>query len=77
MPFYTADPWRPVFRDLPPVELFFEQPRPFSAGTISRTRCVWQNDTGRTLTFPEEMCSSFGYVRGTARSFQCERGQVL
>lgn len=69
---YLVDPWRPVYRDAPPVTLFYTQPRRVPAGTIVRTTCEWLNDTEDTLEFPAEMCASFGYLAGLSEPFHCE-----
>ncbi len=70
--FYYVDPWKDEFRDAPPVELFLENPHRLSAGTVLRTHCKWDNTLGRQLPFPDEMCSSFGYLRGLEEPVHCE-----
>lgn len=64
--------WRPDYRDIPPVELFFTEPYPLPAGTLLRTTCSWDNSRAHTVTFPEEMCAVFGYIRGTQNAYHCE-----
>ncbi len=66
-----VDPWRTEYRDDPPIQLFLENPKPVSAGSIVRTRCVWYNDTNEPITFPEEMCATFGYMVGTDQPMDC------
>ncbi len=69
---YLVDPWRPAYRDAPPVTLFYQQPRAVPAGTIVRTTCTWDNTSAETIEFPAEMCASFGYIAGTSTPFHCE-----
>jgi hypothetical protein len=69
---YLVDPWRPEYRDAPPVTLMFTDPMRLEPGTIVRTDCHWQNNHQRGVSFPEEMCSTFGYVAGTAIPVHCE-----
>ncbi len=68
---YLVDPWKPSFRDAPPISLFFSDPMELTQGTVIRTTCTWENETGRVLDFPEEMCSSFGYVAGRKDPYVC------
>ena len=69
-----VDPWRPEYRDTPPVENMIDAPLQLAAGDIVRTRCVWDNQTDHELTFPEEMCGSFGYLAGTDEPWVCLEG---
>jgi len=69
---YYVDPWRPEYRDVPPVTLLFDEPKPLSAGTVVRTTCEWDNDLAEDLAFPEEMCAGFGYIAGTQAPVHCE-----
>ena len=73
-PVYLADPWRPEYRDLPPVTLLFNNPVALAKGTIVRTTCEWKNPGQEPVQFPQEMCGSFGYIRGTTAPFNCEAG---
>lgn len=72
---YLVDPWKAEFRDVPPVTLFFEQPRPLAAGTIIRTTCEWNNTESHALMFPHEMCITFGIVAGRQETMQCRIGE--
>jgi hypothetical protein len=72
---YLVDPWRPVYRDAPPVELMFGSPRRITAGTIVRTTCEWMNTGTTQVDFPAEMCASFGYLAGTDQPFHCAVGE--
>lgn len=71
---YLADPWRPEFRDTPPITKMFDAPLSLKAGDVIRTRCTWNNQTGEALEFPTEMCSSFGYARGSFTPWDCRTG---
>ncbi|MCH9684649.1 MAG: hypothetical protein K0V04_24655 [Deltaproteobacteria bacterium] len=69
-PIYTVDEWIPEFRDLPPVEIYGE-PLVLQSGTILRTSCSWDNSTGETVHYPEEMCVSVGVMVGTRELYEC------
>lgn len=71
-PFYLADPWLPDYRDIPPVTLLFNNPMKLTKGTVIRTLCEWKNPEATVVQFPQEMCGSFGYVRGATDAFNCE-----
>ena len=68
---YNVDKWIPEFRDLPPVELYSDNPLRLTQGTVLRTTCRWENRTGETLGFPEEMCVAFGVMAGTREQYDC------
>lgn len=67
-----VDPWKPEYRDLPPISLFQSNPLIIPKGSILRTTCVYANTTGKTIEFPEEMCSAFAYIVGTKQRFMCD-----
>lgn len=69
---YLVEPWRPQYRDAPPVTLFFSEPRHLAAGTVVRTTCAWNNTTTGVVDFPAEMCAAFGYLAGTTTPVHCE-----
>lgn len=68
---YLVDPWKPTFRDAPPVSLFFKNPMKLKKGSIIRTSCTWDNDQSEPVEFPAEMCSTFGYIAGTQTPLHC------
>jgi hypothetical protein len=72
---YVVDPWKAEFRDVPPVTLFLEQPKPLAAGTIVRTTCAWENTESHALVFPHEMCITFGIVAGLQDPVECRIGE--
>lgn len=69
---YLVDPWRPDYRDSPPVTLFMKNPRALPKGSLLRTSCAWKNAGSTPLDFPQEMCTGFGYVAGTKTAFSCD-----
>ncbi len=71
---YVVDPWKPDFRDAPPVSLFFESPKFLPQGTRLTVSCTWKNDTTEPITFPQEMCAAFGYTFGTTKPINCNYG---
>lgn len=74
-PFYLADPWQADFRDVPPVNLFLENPMPLAAGTVLRTHCTWNNTEAEAIEFPHEMCATFAIVAGTRDPIECRFGE--
>jgi hypothetical protein len=68
---YLADPWKPEYRDLPPVTLFFNEPLKLKAGGTLRTVCEWTNMGSHEIAFPEEMCTAFGYAAGSKEPIVC------
>lgn len=66
-----TDPWLAEYRDDPPLEHFFESPLLLPKGTLLRTRCDFKNTTAHEITYPEEMCISFGHVAGTKDPMVC------
>jgi hypothetical protein len=69
---YFVDPWRPQYRDAPPVTLYLTSPKHLTAGTVVRTTCTWMNPNPTDVEFPAEMCSAFGYLAGTQQPFHCQ-----
>lgn len=72
---YLVDPWRAEFRDLPPVTLFLNDPKPLTAGLTVRTTCTFSNTQSEPLTFPHEMCATFGIVAGVKEPIVCRLGE--
>lgn len=72
---YLVDPWHSEFRDVPPVTLFLENPKPLAAGTIIRTTCTWENTEAEAIEFPHEMCSTFGILAGIKDPVECRKGE--
>lgn len=72
---YLVDPWSAEFRDLPPVTLFLEDPKPLAAGMTVRTTCSFKNTEPEPLEFPHEMCATFGIVAGVKEPIVCRLGE--
>jgi hypothetical protein len=68
---FKTDPWFAEYRDSPPMQLYFENPLPLPQGTLLRTRCEFDNASGEELSFPKEMCSTFGYAAGSKEPTVC------
>ena len=69
---YLVDPWRPEYRDAPPITLYLTQAKHLTAGTVIRTTCTWMNPSATDVNFPAEMCSAFGYLAGSQVPFHCQ-----
>ncbi len=72
---YEVTQWQALFRDSPPVTLFFSEPKQVTKGSIMRTTCAWNNKTDHALNYPHEMCATFGLFAGTKDSFICRKSQ--
>lgn len=71
---YEVDPWKGEFRDTPPITFAFNKPIQIAKGSVLRTTCTWNNDTGKMIEFPGEMCSTFAYISGTKQAEICNIG---
>lgn len=72
-PVYDTE-WQVSYRDTPPVNMMLENPMPLKKGTLIQTSCTWQNDSDTEVSFPSEMCGTFGYVAGVKDSVICHLG---
>jgi hypothetical protein len=70
---YEVTTWQADYRDEPPVNLYISNPLPVAAGTVVRTTCAWANDKDTALTYPHEMCATFGLLAGTRDAFVCRK----
>ena len=68
---YKVDQWKPEYRDAPPILLNYTTPMHWAKGTVVRTKCSWNNTTDHAVTFPEEMCVTFGYADGITAAWNC------
>lgn len=58
---YGVDAWTAEYRDSPPLTVYpAGQPLVFHDGDVLTMTCEYDNDTGGALTFPHEMCTTFG-----------------
>ena len=67
--------WQPEFRDRPPGLDFLEGEVVVQPGDSFRTTCSWDNQTGAEISFPEEMCTTFGVGFPLPDNAWCELGQ--
>ncbi len=72
---YLVDPWKAEYRDNVPVNLYFENPLSLPAGTILRTSCTWDNTETTPLSFPHEMCVTFGIFADIQERYECRKGE--
>jgi hypothetical protein len=49
-------------------------PKLAHAGDVFHTHCEWQNNTTRTLAFPDEMCTGFGFYFPGRGQIACTEG---
>lgn len=61
---YAVDEWLAEYRDVPIInrygKYYDEEDFVVQKGDRFITTCGWYNDTDRALTFPNEMCATFG-----------------
>ncbi len=67
--------WEPIFRDVAPGVDFLNGEVVVQPGDSFRTTCTWDNQSGAEVTFPEEMCTTFGVGFPLPDNSWCERGQ--
>lgn len=60
--------WQPVFRDLPPVQRYFDAPLTLNESDKLRVTCSYDNDRLEPLGFPQEMCAYYGYFLSPSAS---------
>lgn len=70
---YTIEQWDVLYRDLPPIESFDGLGFSVLAGESFTTTCRWDNTTGETLGFPEEMCVSTGMIFPSTVTMICDQ----
>lgn len=68
---YEVDPWTPDMQYEPVIYNF--EPGEFTVrgGEQFRTWCSWENRTNRDLSFPDEMCTTFGVAYPAPDSLYC------
>ncbi len=69
--------WRDSFRFEPPVSQFAPGDFMVRAGDAFRTRCRWMNDGAGPLSYPDEMCTTFGVAYPAPDSLYCTADQHL
>jgi hypothetical protein len=68
---YEVDAWDPVYRDVPPVNIYEVGELNMSEGESITTTCTYLNLTAETLSFPEEMCTTIGVIYGLEDAVEC------
>jgi hypothetical protein len=77
---YTVPEWNASFRDNAPVTIYpVGQPLVIHDGDTLTLHCQYNNDTGKNLAFPDEMCAVFGaYAPARADGFVvCGGGSAI
>lgn len=74
---YQVDPWLPEYRYSAPANGYELGEFVMAAGEELETVCTWDNPTGDTLGYPDEMCTTFGVAFPLENSFHCSGGEVL
>ncbi len=68
--------WKETFRYSPPMEMFWPWEVMMEEGDVLRTTCSWLNLGESTLSFPDEMCTTFGVATGLRSGLLCEDGVI-
>lgn len=72
---YEVPMWKAEYRDEPPVDLYVTNQKDVPVGTVFRTTCSWVNEGDKALSYPHEMCATFGLFAGTKAPFICRKSQ--
>ncbi|MEE2829592.1 MAG: hypothetical protein VX498_10420 [Myxococcota bacterium] len=67
-----VEDWLPEYREEPPLIDFAPGELVVEAGEVFRTWCTWDNETEDPLTFPEEMCTTFGVAYPLEENWFCD-----
>ena len=73
---YDVPDWLPEYRFASPRSLYFPGQVQMEEGDLLRTTCTWNNETDQVLTFPDEMCTTFGVATDIMYGLICENGEV-
>ena len=68
---YHEPEWNPAWRSNPNILYWPMGEEVMNPGDSFTHTCVWDNDSGETLGFPQEMCTAFGVVRGYSEAIHC------
>jgi len=68
---YHEPEWNPAWRTDPEIQYWPMGEEVMEAGDSFTHTCVWDNDSGGVLAFPQEMCTAFGVVRGFSEAIHC------
>jgi len=71
---YRVEDWEPEYGSQSPMTLFSPDGLPVAAGSVVRTRCTWDNTTDGPLSFPNEMCTTFGAAYPLSEALYCDAG---
>jgi len=74
---YHVDPWLEEYRYRAPQRTFEVGEFVMSAGEVFRTECTWNNPTSESMSYPDEMCTTFGVVYPLENSLHCDGGEIL
>lgn len=77
IPLLDVPAWSEAYRYSPPMSNFWPGDIRIEEGDLIRTTCRWDNPTSNPLSYPEEMCTTFGVATGLLSSFLCENGEVI
>lgn len=76
-PVLQVDEWEDDFREAPPVLNFPDGEMTVRAGDVFRTTCTWENPSDQALSFPDEMCTTFGVAYPLEQNAYCAGGMPI
>ena len=76
-PLYAVDEWDPEYHWLPPIVNFGPGELTASAGESFEVSCTWDNTTGESLGFPDEMCNAVAVVAPLDGTLTCLGGSFV
>ena len=68
---YVVDQWTPDMRFVPVLDQYQPGEWTVHAGESFITSCTWNNTAGRPLSFPDEMCTTFGVAYPIDEAIYC------
>ena len=71
---YEVEDWLPDYRFAAPVTHFGREGYAVEAGDVFRTHCTYLNNGETELSYPDEMCTTFGVAFPLEEPIRCEAG---
>ena len=76
-PILEVDDWQSSYRYTPPTRFMRPGEVTIQEGDRLRTTCTWDNPYDAALTFPDEMCTTFGVASDLKSAYLCENGHTV
>ena len=76
-PILQIDDWSEEYRYSAPMEMFWPGDVLIEEGDLLRTTCTWSNYEQQSLSYPDEMCTTFGVATGLTSGLLCQNGDIV